>query len=304
MRFAIPDDATLQSQYQTAIQDETNLFLLDRVAGGSTKPSIEAFEKPENNVKNRRADVPCWDHSRVNLSNVDSTAANDSTYIHANYVDAFSTERKFIATQAPMAQTVDDFLDMIWQNNCGNIVVLTKMVENNEEKCYPYWSTDMGDKKSEKYTVTTIEIEEIDDYTKYTLQLENRKVAKDFPLISLYHYTHWSENGVPADGEPTVYQFAGLVTAINIEYDEYCYCGGKFAGPIVVHGSAGAGRTGTFCAINYCVDQYLRTKNVDVLRAVQRMRSMRHSSVMNADQYKFIFCVLKSFIEDFARFVA
>nr|AGQ20133.1 AsIV-cont00020-ORF1 [Apophua simplicipes ichnovirus] len=297
MNYEIPNNATLQTQYQT-VSDNTNFFLFDRVRGTSTPLSTDAFENLQNNIKNRRAAVPCWDHSRVILSKVDSTTGEDSTYDRANYVDGFSIGKKFIATQAPKAETVDNFLDMVWQNRCRYIVVLTKIIENNEEKCYPYWLTHIGYKKTEKYIVTTKKINEFEEHTKYILKLKNRKIAKEFCIITLYHYTDWPENGTPAN----VLQFAGLASSINMDYKDYRFYEKEAAGPIVVHGSAGAGRTGTYCAIDYCMDQYLQTKTVDVFTAVRRIRSMCHSSVMNVDQYKVIFCVLKEFIDFLAQY--
>ena len=41
-------------------------------------------------------------------------------------------EKEYIATQGPRPVTTDHFAQMVWDQNCTNIVMLTELTENGE----------------------------------------------------------------------------------------------------------------------------------------------------------------------------
>nr|AGQ20106.1 AsIV-cont00002-ORF2 [Apophua simplicipes ichnovirus] len=276
---------------QFKYQDLRELSDIDLFNNNSTKqicPSIEAFSDAKNKMKNRSESVPCWDHSRMKLAN---SAGSD--YIHANWLSGYGSLKKFIATQGPLKETVDDFLTLLWQNDCGIVVVLTQLLEDNVVKCYPYWATDVNECRiTDKFVVYTKKVMNRPHYVKYLLELRHSKAAKS-RCLSLYHYTDWPENDTPK----SIAHIIELIKTINKErvtkmnFNLACA-----PDPIVVHGSLGIGRTGTFCSIDLCFDYWLLEKQIDVEGVVRYVRKMRHSSVSNEKQYVFIWRVLAEII--------
>lgn len=282
-------DKTLKLEYEKEAckGPDVTLFFAPRLNVDELL-TTEAFNNVKNGKKNRYHDIPCWDLTRVILSNSDPAAASDSDYIHANYVNNFQLEPKFIATQTPMHETIVDFFNMIWQNECRIIVVLTEVFENGQYEIEPYWSTFLGLQTHGKYTIATTRIDKKGDYTKYYLGIRNATVPNERRIIRLYHYTKWPVYGTPRN----TIGILAFVSAINAELLNR-FLEVPHMGPIVVHGDAGAGRTGTFCTIDVCFEQWLKTHQVDILKTVKRIRRERHSSVMTADQYIFIFHAIK-----------
>nr|AGQ20107.1 AsIV-cont00002-ORF3 [Apophua simplicipes ichnovirus] len=113
------EDVTLQSEYERIRNLPNNCLFSSAQLSSPAWPSTIEWSLDENKMKNRSESVPCWDHSRVLLSN-----SVESNYIHANYIDSFSRRRKFIACQAPTMWTVDDHLDMIWQTKSREVLSL------------------------------------------------------------------------------------------------------------------------------------------------------------------------------------
>lgn len=247
--------------------------------------STEGFHDEANQMKSRYHDIPCWDHSRVILSNSD--AATDSDYIHAYYVNGFRLERKFIATQAPIPETMMDFLEMIWQNGCQIIVALTEIYEDKQHEIEPYWPTSLGTQIIGKYILTTTRIDSKNDYTKYFLEIENTTEKKRCS-ISLYHYTNWPAFGVPVN----ISKFLTFFMAVNADSLER-YFTPPHMGPIVVHSNAGIDRTGTFCVLDICSEECFATGQMNVLETVRRIRNERRLIIMTAEQYHFIFQALE-----------
>lgn len=253
----------------------------DTAVGLSTK----TFHDEANKMKNRYHYIPRLDHSRDILSNSDS--ATDSDYIHANYVNGFKLEKKFIATEAPIPETMVDFLEMIWQNGCQIIVVLTKMFDDNHHEIEPYWPMTLGGQIRGKYILITTRINTRNDYIKYFLDFENRLVAKR-RSISLYHYTNWPEFGAPVN----ISRFLTFLMAVNADSLER-YFTPPHMGPIVVHDNAAFGRAGTFCALDICLEERLLTGQTNLLENVRRIRGECRLSVMTLNQYAFIDRALK-----------
>lgn len=255
-------------------------------AGSNDVFSTKAFDDKVNKKKNRYNDVPCWDHSRVVLANSGPAGSTESDYIHANYVDGMGRKNKFIATQAPMSNTIEDFLNMIWQEDCAVIVVLAEIDEEKHNRMFFYWSTTEGIRQIERYIVKTTKIDHAKNYTKYYLEVENTMVTTEPQRISLYHYTDWEMSAIPKNIEG----FVNLILDVNTENLKAIPI---TPAPIVVHCNAGVRRTGTFCVIDICLDNIFILREVNVLDTVKSVRAQRHSSIFSADQYAFLFLILK-----------
>ncbi|BAF45554.1 GfV-C16-ORF1 [Ichnoviriform fumiferanae] len=249
--------------------------------------SINVSNITTNRRKNRYQCVPCFHHSRVVLS----TSADTSklAYIDANYIDGFELEKKFIATQAPKSgKDVTDFYNMIWENKCKIIVVLANFFENKNNKFYPYWPMSVGFEMYGKYKLCTTRISNNGTHVKFFLLIENTTTTRRPRSISLFHYLNWPQHGVPLK----IHDFISFFLKINVEALGHFFTSPRM-GPIVVHGNAGVGRTGTFCALDVCFEEWHKTHVTNVLDTVKRIRRQRYMSVTTADQYAFIFRTLE-----------
>ncbi|BAF45475.1 GfV-B2-ORF1 [Ichnoviriform fumiferanae] len=283
------DYATLEIEYEELV-----VKVPPTVEAGETCVfSTEAFDNMANKKKNRYENIPCWDHTRVILPMSGPAGCTDSDYIHANYVNGPGWKNKFIATQAPMPNTIIDFLNMIWQNRCPIIVVLTDICEDKESNMYSYWSTTKGVRKIGKYTVMTTDIKQKKNYTKYSLEVENAMVMKERRSISLFHYTDWEIHGIPK----YIKGFLKLISNVNEDRLKNLEEPSDISSPIVVHCNAGVSRTGTYCVIDICLDDFSIFGEINVLDTVRSVRAQRHSSVFSANQYAFIFETLKEAVK-------
>ncbi|XP_034743884.1 receptor-type tyrosine-protein phosphatase mu-like isoform X15 [Etheostoma cragini] len=232
----------------------------------------DSAKKDENRMKNRYGNIIAYDHSRVRLQALEGEQSSD--YINANYVDGYHRPNHYIATQGPMQETVFDFWRMVWQENTAAIVMVTNLVEVGRVKCCKYWPDDTEIYRDIK--VTLIETELLSEYVIRTFAVEKRG-AHEIREIRQFHFTGWPDHGVP-------YHATGLLGFIRRVKSKTL----TNAGPMVVHCSAGAGRTGCFIVIDIMLDMAEREGVVDIYNCVRELRSRRVNMVQTEEQYVFI----------------
>uniref|UniRef100_A0A9J7XMX8 protein-tyrosine-phosphatase n=1 Tax=Cyprinus carpio carpio TaxID=630221 RepID=A0A9J7XMX8_CYPCA len=241
------------------------------LAEGQTAP-WETAKKDENRNKNRYGNIIAYDHTRVRLQLLEGDPHSD--YINANYIDGYHRPRHYIATQGPMQETVRDFWRMIWQENSGSIVMVTNLVEVGRVKCVRYWPDETevyGDIK-----VTLIETEPLAEYVIRTFTVQ-KKGHHEIREIRQFHFTSWPDHGVPCYA-------TGLLGFIR----QVKFLNPPDAGPIVVHCSAGAGRTGCFIAVDIMLDMAESEGVVDIFNCIRELRSQRVNMVQTEEQYVFV----------------
>ncbi|KAM6054179.1 receptor-type tyrosine-protein phosphatase T isoform 1-T1 [Chlamydotis macqueenii] len=234
--------------------------------------SWDTAKEDENRNKNRYGNIISYDHSRVRLQLLDGDPHSD--YINANYIDGYHRPRHYIATQGPMQETVKDFWRMIWQENSASVVMVTNLVEVGRVKCVRYWPDDTevyGDIK-----VTLIETEPLAEYVIRTFTVQ-KKGYHEIREIRQFHFTSWPDHGVPCYATGLL----GFVRQVK-------FLNPPEAGPIVVHCSAGAGRTGCFIAIDIMLDMAENEGVVDIFNCVRELRSQRVNLVQTEEQYVFV----------------
>uniref|UniRef100_A0A8C6ZUV3 protein-tyrosine-phosphatase n=1 Tax=Nothoprocta perdicaria TaxID=30464 RepID=A0A8C6ZUV3_NOTPE len=207
-----------------------------------------------------------YDHSRVILQPVEDDPSSD--YINANYIDVS------IFLTGPVHETVYDFWRMIWQEQSACVVMVTNLVEVGRVKCYKYWPDDTevyGD-----FKVTCVEMEPLAEYVVRTFTL-GRRGYNEIREVKQFHFTGWPDHGVP-------YNATGLLSFIR----RVKLSNPPSAGPIVVHCSAGAGRTGCYIVIDIMLDMAEREGVVDIYNCVKALRSRRINMVQTEEQYIFI----------------
>ncbi|XP_078004299.1 receptor-type tyrosine-protein phosphatase eta isoform X3 [Phascolarctos cinereus] len=240
---------------------------------GVNQPKFAA-EIPENRGKNRYNNVLPYDISRVKLS-IQTQVTDD--YINANYMPGYYSKKDFIATQGPLPNTLKDFWRMVWEKNIYSIVMLTKCVEQGRTKCEEYWPS----KQTQNYGDITVGIISeiiLPEWTIRDFTVKNNKTSESHPLRQ-FHFTSWPDHGVP-DTTDLLINFRYLVNDYMKQSPP--------ESPVLVHCSAGVGRTGTFIAIDRLIHQMENENAVDVYGIVYDLRLHRPLMVQTEDQYVFL----------------
>ncbi|XP_027871963.1 protein tyrosine phosphatase receptor type Db isoform X14 [Xiphophorus couchianus] len=234
-----------------------------------------------NKPKNRYANVIAYDHSRVILSSIDGVPGSD--YINANYIDGYRRQNAYIATQGPLPETFGDFWRMVWEQHTANIVMMTKLEEKSrmpsyffsKVKCDQYWPT-RGTETYGLIQVTLLDTVELATYSMRTFALY-KSGSNEKREVRHFQFTAWPDHGVPEHPTP----FLAFLRRVKA-------CNPPDAGPMIVHCSAGVGRTGCFIVIDGMTERIKHEKTVDTYGHVTLMRSQRNYMVQTEDQYIFI----------------
>ncbi|XP_044259831.1 tyrosine-protein phosphatase non-receptor type 9 [Tribolium madens] len=285
--------AVTMPQLVDYVRDRGRSGLMQEYAEIRSRPPDGTFNvaKMKNNLpKNRYTDVLCYDHSRVILSEIDCD--KDSDYIHANFVDGYKQKNAFINTQGPLLKTTPDFWRMIWEQHSLVIVMTTRVMERGRPKCHQYWETEVESEAIYgQFTVKTVSVETDPDYTVTTINLINNKTDESRE-VSHWQFTSWPDYGVPRSAKAML-EFLERVrrkqNAMVVALGD-TWAGHPRGPPIVVHCSAGIGRTGTFCTLDICISRLEDLGTADIRGTVERIRSQRAYSIQMPDQY--IFCHL------------
>ncbi|ODN03540.1 Tyrosine-protein phosphatase non-receptor type 9 [Orchesella cincta] len=236
--------------------------------------------------KNRYSDVLCYDHTRVVLT---PEGESESDYINANFVDGYKQKNAFISTQGPLPRTFGDFWKMMWEQVCVVIVMTTRAVERGRTKCGQYWPPDKGSSVThEGFKIENTDVEAQADFALTRLRLINTKTG-EIRSITHLQFLSWPDYGVPSSADAMLkFLMAMREEQINRVGDLATKWDGHALGPpIVVHCSAGIGRTGTLCTIDICIRRLNDQGTVDVMGTVERIRSQRAYSIQVQEQYLF-----------------
>ncbi|XP_018605140.1 receptor-type tyrosine-protein phosphatase epsilon-like isoform X2 [Scleropages formosus] len=252
------------------------------------KEDMRTGNLPANMKKNRVLQIIPYDFNRVILSMKRGQEFTD--YINASFIDGYRQKDYFIATQGPLASTVEDFWRMVWEWKCHSVVVLTELQEREQEKCFQYWpaegSMTYGDCTVEAKGDTLCDTFNLRDMLlKYEPEQETR-------LIRHFHFHGWPEIGIPTEGKGMI----DLIAAVQKQQQQ----SGNH--PIVVHCSAGAGRTGTFIALSNILERVKAEGLLDVFQTVKSLRMQRPHMVQTVEQYDFCYRVVQDFVDIFSDY--
>ncbi|KAM9349317.1 receptor-type tyrosine-protein phosphatase N2-like [Symphorus nematophorus] len=231
--------------------------------------------KDGNAKKNRSTAVVAYDHSRITLK-VENSQGN-SDYINASPImDHDPRNPAYIATQGPLPSTVADFWQMVWENGCVVIVMLTPLVESGVKQCYHYWP-DEGSNLYHIYEVNLVS-EHIwcDDFLVRSFYLKNMQ-TNETRTVTQFHFLTWLNQNVPETSR-TLLDFRRKVNK--------CYRGRSC--PIIVHCSDGAGRSGTYILVDMVLNKMAKgAKEIDIAATLEHLRDQRPGMVQTKDQFEF-----------------
>ncbi|KAI1889868.1 hypothetical protein AGOR_G00167350 [Albula goreensis] len=284
-----PREQSAQEYLQTASNVLTAPQLHSRALDDAALQA-EFYETPMNFVdpkeynfpgvvrKNRYKTILPNAHSRVCLKAVDEEDFL-STYINANYMRGYEGEEKvYIATQGPTVNTVTDFWRMVWQERSSIIVMITNIEEKNE-KCTEYWP---------EYTVSyegiEITVDQVIESDDYSLRIFTVKCEGEERKLRQYWYTSWPDQKTPDKAPPLL--------ELVLEVEEVRLQAPPSSGPVIVHCSAGIGRTGCFIATTILCKQLKKEGVVDILKTTCQLRLDRGGMIQTAEQYQFVHHVL------------
>ncbi|XP_076171406.1 tyrosine-protein phosphatase non-receptor type 2-like isoform X1 [Ptiloglossa arizonensis] len=240
-------------------------------------------KKPQNKNLNRYRDVAPYDHSRIVLKR------GPCDYINANLIQVDRAHRQYILTQGPLENTAGHFWLMVWEQNSKAVLMLNKIIEKNQVKCYQYWP--LGDSLS--YTMTYpdvgIQVEyvskpESSDYTTRILKLTDLETKESREILH-FHYTTWPDFGVPQSPTAFLHFLADVRQSGALDQN---------VGPPVVHCSAGIGRSGTFCLVDTCLVLIEESglNSVNVRDVLTEMRRFRMGLIQTPDQLRFSYAAI------------
>lgn len=243
-----------------------------------TDRTTRASEARENLYKNRYPDIKCYDQTRVRLAQVDGISGSD--YINANFVLGYKERKKFICAQGPMENTVCDYWRMIWEQHLELILMLTNLEEYSKTKCAKYWPDKGETKNFGDITVEHIRERAYSDYVVRELKM-TRLGERDARTIVQYHFLVWKDFTAPEHPHAVLRFIKRVNEAYSLE-----------KGPILVHCSAGVGRTGTLVALDSLLQQLAEEGQVSIFNTVCDLRHQRNFLVQSLKQYIFIYRAL------------
>ncbi|XP_050414764.2 tyrosine-protein phosphatase non-receptor type 12 isoform X2 [Patella vulgata] len=252
----------------------------------------EEGKKECNIKKNRYKDILPYDYKRVVLKQDDDNNEG-SDYINASYIEDVYERDGYIASQGPLPHTVNHFWRMLWQLKIEIVFMACKLEEGHppKKKCEKYWAEAGEVEEFGNISVTLVEEEEIlPDFYRRRLCA---KCGTESHYVTQFHYTGWPDHGVPNDAA----DINKMIHHMRAERK-------KPDIPLVIHCSAGCGRTGTICGIDYAwtlLNQGKIGKDFSLFDIIAKFREQRQSMVQTPDQYKLVHLVMKNLFEEWIK---
>ncbi|CAD5214257.1 unnamed protein product [Bursaphelenchus xylophilus] len=243
--------------------------------------SFHAASMPFNLPKNRSPNQLPYDSNRVQLSRIRDVEGSD--YINASWIDSYRKRGQFIAAQAPMRDTVIDFWRMIWECDVGIVVYLNGIPDtvppHEHDKYAEYWPQTFHMLRYDQYLVESKKFVEYEAYALREFEVTD-DVTKETRTIRHIQYLRWPDRDLP-ETEASFNQYIQLVSQTQQQFG--------YSGPILVHCTNGAARTGVFIAMSIIIERIAAESVVDVFTTVKMLRAQRPNMVESRRELEFIY---------------
>ncbi|KAM7437282.1 protein tyrosine phosphatase [Porites harrisoni] len=230
-----------------------------------------------NRPKNRYKDIVPFDHNRVMLPTL--TGVPGSDYMNGNYIKGADGNTAYIALQGPLPRTVDDFWRLIASHRCQIVIMVCREIEMGKLKCKRYWPMSKDEKMNFGGMQISL-ISEEDIAEGFVIRTMQMKSVKDEMTVTQLQYTAWPDHDVPKSATPLI-EISRTLKSLQ----------GNRKQQVLIHCSAGCGRTGTICAVDYAWDllKMQKTNNFSVYDIVTNLRKQRMAMVQTKEQYELVY---------------
>nr|KAF6486843.1 protein tyrosine phosphatase non-receptor type 3 [Rousettus aegyptiacus] len=259
-------------QLKNGLESGTVLIQFEQLYRKKPGLAITFAKLPQNLDKNRYKDVLPYDTARVLLQ-------GNEDYINASYVNmeipAANLVNKYIAAQGPLPHTCAQFWQVIWDQKLSLIVMLTTLTERGRTKCHQYWPDPPDVVEHGSFHIRCQSEDCTIAYVFREMLVTNTETGEEHTVTHL-QYVAWPDHGVPDDSSDFL-EFVNYVKSLRVD-----------AEPVLVHCSAGIGRTGVLVTMETAMCLIERNLPVYPLDIVRKMRDQRAMMVQTSSQYKFV----------------
>uniref|UniRef100_A0A8C8RBQ8 Protein tyrosine phosphatase non-receptor type 3 n=1 Tax=Pelusios castaneus TaxID=367368 RepID=A0A8C8RBQ8_9SAUR len=259
-------------QLKKGLESGTVLIQFEQLYRKKPGLAVTCAKISQNMDKNRYKDVLPYDATRIILQ-------GNEDYINANYVNmeipSAGIVNKYIATQGPLPHTCAHFWQVVWDHRLSLIIMLTTLTERGRTKCHQYWPDPPDVMEYGNFRVKCQSEDCTIAYVFREMVITNIETKEEHTITHL-QYVAWPDHGVPDDSMDFL-EFVTCMRPKRVENE-----------PVLVHCSAGIGRTGVLVTMETAMCLIERNQPVYPLDIVRKMRDQRAMMVQTSSQYKFV----------------
>ncbi|XP_073188751.1 tyrosine-protein phosphatase non-receptor type 3 isoform X6 [Lepidochelys kempii] len=259
-------------QLKKGLESGTVLIQFEQLYRKKPGLAVTCAKIPQNMDKNRYKDVLPYDATRIILQ-------GNEDYINANYVNmeipSAGIVNRYIATQGPLPHTCAHFWQVVWDHRLSLIIMLTTLTERGRTKCHQYWPDPPDIMEYGNFRVKCQSEDCTIAYVFREMVITNIETEEEHTITHL-QYVAWPDHGVPDDSRDFL-EFVTCMRPKRVENE-----------PVLVHCSAGIGRTGVLVTMETAMCLIERNQPVYPLDIVRKMRDQRAMMVQTSSQYKFV----------------